>query len=175
MALKIRSGNQWVDVSASGSGAGTVVITPTSITSTSTNSTSGTSHTHELQSGAVTASKLNGGQTGAPPVYGIRAWANINGTLPNGSKIRASGNIQSAISLEAGRFDFTFTTPMPDANYAVVASLGTPIATEADNTFVTRLLQDSLTTSGFSVRCSQRGDNSDARYDPPLLSVMVVG
>jgi hypothetical protein len=76
----------------------------------------------------VTAAKLSGAQTGSAPIYGCRAWVNFNGD--SGSTvdgefrctIRASGNVSKVVRSATGDFTVHFTTAMPDANYAPVAS-----------------------------------------------------
>jgi hypothetical protein len=64
----------------------------------------------------------------SPPIYACRAWVNFDGTrneadtgaATNGAnvKIRASGNVSSVLKNGTGDFTITFTTAMPDANYA---------------------------------------------------------
>ena len=56
---------------------------------------------------------------GTAPVYGCRAWANFNGTT---ATIRASGNIASVVRNGTGDYTVTFTTAMPDADYAALVS-----------------------------------------------------
>lgn len=82
-----------------------------------------------ISNGIVTASKLNGGQTGSAPVYGCRAWVNFDAdrdasgatnTLNTNRFIRSSGNVASVLKTAAGRFTVTFTTSMPSANYAAI-------------------------------------------------------
>lgn len=82
-----------------------------------------------LPDGSITAPDLDGAQTGAAPIYGCRAWVNFNGTRnatdtgasTNGANvlIRASGNVASVLKNGTGDFTVTFTTAMPDVNYAV--------------------------------------------------------
>ena len=60
-------------------------------------------------------------QTGAAPYYGVRAWANFDGTAPS---TRASGNIASVTYNAVGDYTIAFTTPMPDANYAIAVTVG---------------------------------------------------
>jgi len=56
------------------------------------------------------------GQTGLYPEFGCRAWVNFNGN--SGGAVRGSGNV--AITRTAtGTYSGTFTTPMPDANWAM--------------------------------------------------------
>jgi hypothetical protein len=68
----------------------------------------------------VTAAKLSGAQTGSAPIFGVRAWGYItnNGT----ATLVSSGNITSISRLSTGYVSVTFTTAMPNANYAAVMS-----------------------------------------------------
>jgi len=101
---------------------------------------SGAVETAKINSAAVTASKIdgvakNGSGTnltvGDAPIFGCRAWVNFDGTkdttgaasTANTNRlIRASGNVTSVLRNAAGDYTITFTTAMPDANYAVVGS-----------------------------------------------------
>ena len=84
--------------------------------------------TADVADAAITAPKLSGAQTGSAPIYGCRAWVNFDGTRneadtgasTNGAnvKIRASGNVASVLKNGTGDYTITFTTAMPDANYA---------------------------------------------------------
>lgn len=58
--------------------------------------------------------------TGSAPYYGARAFVNFNGT--GTPSIRASGNVASVARNGTGDYTITFTTAMPDANYAVTGS-----------------------------------------------------
>jgi hypothetical protein len=81
----------------------------------------------------VTAAKLSGAQTGSAPIYGCRAWVNFDGTRneadtgasTNGANVKvfASGNVTSVLKNSTGNYTVTFTTAMPDANYATVGSV----------------------------------------------------
>ena len=57
---------------------------------------------------------------GNPLYYAARAWVNFKGTSP--AAIRASSNVASVTRNTTGTYTITFTTPMPDANYAVVGA-----------------------------------------------------
>ena len=87
--------------------------------------------TAKINNAAVTAAKLNGAQTGDAPIYGCRAWVNFNGsadttgatsTANSNRLIRASGNVTSVLRNGAGDYTVTFSTPMPDENYAAIVS-----------------------------------------------------
>ena len=62
--------------------------------------------------------------TGSAPYYGTRAWANFDGTQTGTITPRASGNIASIVKNSTGVYTITFTTAMPDANYAIVGTCG---------------------------------------------------
>jgi hypothetical protein len=64
----------------------------------------------------------------SPPIYACRAWVNFDGTkdttgaasTSNTNRlIRGSGNVTSVLRNGAGDYTITFTTAMPDANYAI--------------------------------------------------------
>jgi hypothetical protein len=50
------------------------------------------------------------------PAFQCRAWVSFVGST---GAIRASGNVASVVRNGAGDYTITFTTPMPDANFAV--------------------------------------------------------
>jgi hypothetical protein len=85
---------------------------------------------------------------GSAPYYGARAWAKISGSTVNGS-----GNIASVSNSSAGVYDFTFTTAMPDNNYAIVATNFWRNAAWAEYCSVI-----AQSTSGFSIRVTDGGD-----------------
>jgi hypothetical protein len=103
---------------------GDVTVSNTGVTSIAANAVV----TADIADANVTAAKLSGAQTGSAPIYGCRAWVNFNGN--SGSTvdgefrctIRASGNVSKVVRSATGDFTVHFTTAMPDANYAPVAS-----------------------------------------------------
>jgi hypothetical protein len=64
--------------------------------------------------------KFNSGYGSAATAYGCRAWVNFNGT--GTVAIRASGNVSSLSDLGTGKYSISFSTSMPDTNYAVVGT-----------------------------------------------------
>jgi hypothetical protein len=85
-----------------------------------------------IANGAVTASKLDGAQTGSAPIFACRAWVSFDATKDSSGaassantnrRIRGSGNVASVLRNAAGDFTITFTTAMPDANYATTMSV----------------------------------------------------
>jgi hypothetical protein len=70
---------------------------------------------------SVTGNLLfNSGFGSAGTAYGCRAWVNFDGT--GTPAIRESGNVTSITDNGAGNYTVNFTTAMPDADYAMVAS-----------------------------------------------------
>jgi hypothetical protein len=70
-----------------------------------------------------------------PPIFACRAWVNFDGTKNTAGEastantnrlIRGSGNVTSVLRNGAGDYTITFTTAMPDANYAVVCACKFP-------------------------------------------------
>jgi len=74
----------------------------------------------KIGTAAVTAAKLSGVQSGTAPIYGARAWVNFNGT--GTVAMRASGNVSNITDNGVGDYTVNFTTAMPDASYAAVAT-----------------------------------------------------
>jgi len=58
--------------------------------------------------------------SGSAPSYSARAWVNFNGT--GTVAIRSSGNVSSITDRGLGYYQVNYTTAMPDANYAAIAS-----------------------------------------------------
>ena len=105
-----------------GTGAsGTWAINVTGNAATATSATS-----------ATTATSLSTA-SGSAPSYSARAWINFDGTGTIGTNqtIRASGNVASVYKNAAGDYTITFTTAMPDANYAVTLGAQGGVAGEA--------------------------------------------
>jgi hypothetical protein len=63
-----------------------------------------------------------------PPIFACRAWVNFDGTAGSTvdgefrCTIRASGNVSKVVRIATGAYTITFTTAMPDSNYAFVAT-----------------------------------------------------
>lgn len=67
------------------------------------------------------AARANLNASGGAPIYAARAWVNFDGTTTPPT-IRASGNVASVARSSAGVYTVTFTSAMPDANYAVAVT-----------------------------------------------------
>lgn len=110
--------------------------------------------TVKISDGNITAAKLNGAQSGSAPIFGARAWAHVanSGT----ASIVADGNIASVSRAGAGLVDVSFTTAMPDANYAISATvyysgLGAYVATVTNKTAASFRVQTVIGTSAADV------------------------
>ena len=68
-------------------------------------------------SGTITASMLDGGQSGSAPALAVRAYVNFNGT--GTVAIRESVNISSITDNGVGSYTTNYTTAMPNADYTV--------------------------------------------------------
>jgi hypothetical protein len=136
-----------------------------------------------IGSAKVTAPMLTGAQTGSAPIYGCRAWVNFDGTRnaadtgasTNGANvlIRASGNVASVLKNGTGDYTVTFTTAMPNANYAMTACCrpnaggGTP-----HYTFVVEN-KDNATRSTSALRVWVLNTSSVAPQDGDVVSLSI--
>ncbi len=90
----------------------------------------GTVIADQLEAASTSTLVLKNGVSGTPPTVQdsagtqigtfCRAWVNFNGT--GTVAIRASFNVTSITDNGTGDYTVNFTTAMPDANYAVVAT-----------------------------------------------------
>jgi hypothetical protein len=96
--------------------------------------------TAKIENGDITAPKLSGAQTGAAPVFGIRAWVSFQGAGANGpAGIEQAGNVSSVTKNADGDYTITFAVAMPSDNYAVFGSASETAGTvETDIVFKTR-------------------------------------
>jgi hypothetical protein len=121
---------------------------------------------------AVTTSgvfKFNSGYGSAGNAYGCRAWANIYaGATPS---IRSSGNVSSVTDAGAGTGDFlvSFTTSMPDADYAAVVTAGGSGTLASANAAVGWAAVYAVG----SVRIGISDNNTDTNIDTDYLNVAV--
>jgi hypothetical protein len=108
---------------------------------------------------------FNSGYGSAAVAYGCRAWVNFNGT--GTVAIRASGNVSSITDNGTGDYTVNFTTALPDANYAGVATAGSDGGGIADTQTV------STTTSAYRFYTRQLNANITTYLDTSINSVAV--
>ena len=109
--------------------------------------TSGTERMRIDSSGNL---KFNSGFGSVETAFGVRAWAQFDGTGSSSSfSPAAGGNVSSITDVAEGLFTVNFTNPMPDTNYSVAVQSseggsGGPLASDrqgttarGDNAFLT--------------------------------------
>ena len=104
---------------------------------------------------------------GDPRYYAARAWVNYKGTLTRA--LRSQTNINSVVRNSIGNFTFTFTTPMPDANYVVVATAGNT----SSSVYVNAVLTGTPTASSFEITVINQSGGAPSFNDPEYLHVVV--
>jgi len=118
MTIKINSNTNSIEVNdvpvAIPTGGGSIVTTNDTGTVATDMIANSAIHTVKLADGNITASKLDGEQSGSAPVFGVRAWANFSG-----STLNAGGNVTSITEHQTGDYSINFTTAMPDTNFSV--------------------------------------------------------
>lgn len=126
----------------------------------------------KLKAGSDSAieSKLN--ISGTAPIYGVRAWVNFDGTGSTSANqtLRANGNIASVYKNTTGNYTVTFTTAMPDANYAVLYGAGLSTGVNSDNG-TTIDVYDQVAGS-FKVNITDPTGNN--RVNPPRCYLTIV-
>lgn len=97
--------------------------------------------------------------------FACRAWVNFNGT--GTPSIRASGNVSSITDLGTGNYRINFTTPMPDTNFATVATASTlgDLTGPKDVGVYTKAVG--------SVTFTVRTPTNDGNTDPDEMSVAI--
>lgn len=101
--------------------------------------------TSTMVTNATLPTQLNA--SGSAPIYACRAWVNFNGT--GTVAIRASGNVTSITDNGTGDYTVNFTTAMPDANYAIVATGANTAEIRQQNVFTTTAVGvQTLTSAG---------------------------
>jgi len=120
-------------------------------------------------SGGVTFASANmPNPSGDAPIFGIRAWANINGTVGSVA-VRQGGNVSGVVRNQLGRYTITFATPMQDTNYAIVAWARDANATD-NNYFVSAASNATKLTGSFQIEVNSPGGTVDS----PEIGVMVI-
>jgi hypothetical protein len=135
---------------------------------------SGNTGVSQVQDGVITATDLNGAQTGDAPIYGCRAWVNFDGTkdttgatsTANTNRlILGSGNVTSVLRNSIGNYTVNFTTAMPDADYALVGS-----ADEAGSGSVVTLSLEAFLVGSAQILVTRSGVG---RYDTPIITASI--
>ena len=115
---------------------------------------------------------------GSAPIYGVRAWARFDCTKNESNAINSdntnrylagSGNIARILKNSTGNYTVTFTTAMPDNNYAISFSFGSGDVSASDNYSINLF---SVGSTAFSFNISDATGNS--YQNPPVATISVV-
>lgn len=127
---------------------------------------------------ATTADKFTT-TSGSAPAYAIRAWANIFG-WGSGPYIANSGNVASLTYNGPGDYTINFTTPMPNANYSIVATANNyndgqmlNVGVKYGTGSISGITSPTLKTTS-AVRIVVGIGNSTTYIDAPELNVMII-
>ena len=107
--------------------------------------------------------------SGSAPIYGVRAWVNFvgNGSSSANATLNGSGNIATVYKTGTGNFTATFTTALPDENYAITFAAGVTTSASANDGTCIDVYAQSATAFSFTVT-----DPSGNNYANPH-SVMI--
>jgi hypothetical protein len=96
--------------------------------------------------------QFNSGYGSVATAYGVRAWANFDGTLSGPISPRANGNVSSVTDNGTGDYTINMINAMPDTNYATIAmgnnaSAGLLVTWKATTSSTTQTRLQCLTTA----------------------------
>jgi hypothetical protein len=158
--------------------------------------TTGTLPIARIADDAVTDAKLslaaNAGEVkkalnadNSPPIFACRAWVNFDGTKDTTGAVstantnrllRGSGNVASVLRNGVGDYTITFTTAMPDANYAIaLATHEGTVTTARGSSGVTIGHLTTPAAGSFNINC-RIGSTSGADGvpdDPPTVTASI--
>jgi hypothetical protein len=158
--------------------------------------TTGTLPIDRIADDAVTDAKLslaaNAGEIkkalnadNSPPIFACRAWVNFDGTkdttgaasTANTNRlIRASGNVTSVLRNGAGDYTITFTTAMPDGDYAITLARDEGSAAVTRGSSGATIAQGvAPTSSAFRINCrvGSTAAVDGAVDDPPIVTATI--
>jgi hypothetical protein len=101
--------------------------------------------------------KADSGFGSTTTIYGVRAWANFDGsgTVSSGN----GGNVSSLVDLGEGTYRVNFSTAMPDTNYCMIAGSSNGATSVRTN------CQQTKTTALYEFKTNDHGANTyDAQY-----------
>jgi len=99
---------------------------------------------------------------GVPPYYAARAWVTFEGGSP--PSILSSANVASVSRTATGLFTITFTSNMPNANYAVAGMAFDSVSS------VVVSLRSARTVSSFDIRVTGLSASSGSASTGPSNS-----
>ncbi len=105
---------------------------------------------------------------GAPLYYAARAWAKFNGT--GTPAVTAGANIASVTDNGIGKYTITFSTPMPDNRYTVVA---TTTDTDTSDAYIVARVYGTPSVNSFNILVSKQSSGNPTAFDPDFVNVVV--
>jgi len=106
---------------------------------------------------------LVGGGSAITSTNTAKAWVNFNGTLTGTITPRASYNVSSVTKNATGDYTVNFTTPMVDANYAIIATQNGSVGSTSGN--ARSLIPLTLTTNSARVINIGAGSGEDGTIE----------
>jgi hypothetical protein len=114
--------------------------------------------------------------SGSAPVFAARAWVAFDATRDSSGAINtlltnrfiySSGNVASVLKTATGTYTITFTTAMPDANYAVLTNSSATTSIYSTSAPIS----GTLTTSAFQMKTGSgdTGNESDRVYNTAVV------
>lgn len=106
------------------------------------------------------------------PTSFIKAWTTFDGvpagpTLPS----RSQSNVASVTKVSTGRYRITFTTPMPNTNYAVLVTVGDTLRTHAISGAE---ITSTRLANSVEIQTAVSTENSSSNADFTSINVMIL-
>ena len=165
------NGASKASISANNSVSGLIGEQASSVWTTGTGTTESLISPAKLKAAAdsATESKLN--ISGTAPIYGVRAWVNFagNGSSSANATLNGSGNIATVYKTSGGTFTATFTTALPDANYAITFAAGVTTSPSASDGTCIDVYSRSASAFSFTI-----SDPSGNQYSNPHTVMITV-
>lgn len=112
--------------------------------------------------------QFNSGYGSVATAYGCRAWVKFGGV----GTISGSGNVTSVTNPSTGRYVVSFTTAMPDANYAVSTG-GTVVDSTGNPWQAWGNISRGYGTGSFTIDCSAQGTTGAGQANWAIVTVAV--
>lgn len=120
--------------------------------------------------------------SGSAPYYFCRAWVNFDGTRDTTNAVSTAntnrllkgfGNVSSVLRNAVGVYTITFTTPMSDANYAVIGMGQYDTTTSTSNNTGVSIARVTNAQQAGSIRINTQATNGGALIDFISVSVAI--
>ena len=125
--------------------------------------------------GSIGTTKLSGGQTGAAPIFGIRAWVNFDGSsydVSGNCSVRGEGNIATVVRSAAGKYLVTLSDALANSNFAVLGTASATSGSNANNGITVSHIT-SPSSNSFTIETTDAGSNTFV--DAQIINLIVIG